>query len=368
MDRAPAFEAATTRPHYNQEEPVSAQLLSSPDKPHESVRRRLACAQTGIVAGKDRVHSLAQSRLQRIATVVLGLFWLIDGALQFQPFMFGKTFITGVILPNAEGQPGIIASPITWIAHLIEPRVALFNAIAATLQVLIGVGLLYRRTLKPALLLSFIWALGIWFTGEGLGGIFTGNASPLAGAPGAALLYVLVGLMCWPRTARSRDGRAHAGPAPLGLIGERGARLAWAALWLSSAAFWLVPANSGAGDVSSTISAVPSGAGWLSGILAHAASATAGAGSAIAVVMAIASAAIGLAVLRSWHHRAFLWLAIAISGLYWVVGQGLGGILTGQATDISTAPLVVLIAGVLLGLPERQASRRLRRERVLQVR
>jgi hypothetical protein len=155
--------------------------------------------------------------------VVLGLLWLVDGLLQFQPYMFGKTFITGVLLPNATGQPGIIGAPITWIAHLIEPRVAVFNAFAATLQVLIGLGLLYRRTVKPALLVSFFWAIGIWFTGEGFGMIFTGNASPLTGAPGAALLYVLVGLLCWPRSGTlRRPNRERVGR--LGLIGERGWR------------------------------------------------------------------------------------------------------------------------------------------------
>ena len=53
------------------------------------------------------------ARVTRIGQVVLGLIWLLDGLLQFQPYMFGKTFITGVILPNAAGQPGVIASPIT---------------------------------------------------------------------------------------------------------------------------------------------------------------------------------------------------------------------------------------------------------------
>jgi hypothetical protein len=71
------------------------------------------------------------ARVARLGQVVLGLLWLIDGLLQFQPYMFGKTFITGVLLPNAVGQPGIIASPITWIANLIEPHVAIFNAFAA---------------------------------------------------------------------------------------------------------------------------------------------------------------------------------------------------------------------------------------------
>jgi hypothetical protein len=254
--------------------------------------------------------------------------------------MFGKTFIAGVILPNAVGQPGVIATPITWIAHLIAPQVALFNAFAASLQILIGLGLLYRPTVRPALLASFAWALGIWFVGEGFGLIATGSANALTGAPGAALLYVLVGTMCWPRRDRSDAG--------LGLIGDRGANAAFAVLWLGAAVLWLLPANSGASSTHDAILAVPSGAGWLSSILNSAARASAGHGTLIALCAAALSAAIGLAVVRDWHPRPFLALAIAISLGYWVLGQGLGGIFTGSATDVGAAPLMILIAAALL--------------------
>jgi hypothetical protein len=251
-----------------------------------------------------------------------------------------------VLLPNATGQPGIIGAPITWIAHLIEPHVAVFNAFAATLQVVIGLGLLYRRTVKPALLVSFLWAIGIWFTGEGVGMIFTGNASPLTGAPGAALLYVLVGLMCWPRAGTARIPNRER-VARLGLTEERGVRLAWAGIWLGSAVLWLLPANDSAGAVHDAIAAAPSGAGWLSSVLSFTANATAGHGTTVAIAIAILSTAVGVGVPRNWHTRAFLALAIAISVLYWVVGQGLGGVFTGRATDLSTAPLMILIACVL---------------------
>jgi hypothetical protein len=317
----------------------------------------------GRRARSGRRAKLAQraslGRVARLGQVALGLLWLIDGLLQFQPYMFGKTFITGVILPNASGQPGIIGSPITWIANLIEPHVALFNAFAATLQVLIGLGLLVRRTVKPALMASFGWAIGIWVTGEGLGMIFTGEANPATGAPGAALLYIVAGVMCWPR-AHAADRPGDETSSALGLTGERGARWAWAALWLGSAVLWLLPdAGSSMHDA---VDAAPSGAGWLSRLLGSAASAAAGHGTLIAIVASILSATIGVAVLRGWHAKPFLVLAIVISLVYWVVGQGLGGIFTGQATDVSTAPLVIVIAAMLIAskrATERQSIRKL---------
>jgi hypothetical protein len=175
---------------------------------------------------------------QRKLQIALGVIWLVDGALQLQPFMFGRAFVTQIIAPNEADQPGFVAAPIRLVAHLIEPRIALFNLFAVAIQVLIGIGLMYRPTVKAALLTSFGWSLGVWWIGEGLGGLFTGTASPLTGAPGAALLYVLAGLIAWPQPCRE-TGRTAAG----GALGERGARTAWASLWLGSATLWLLPAN-----------------------------------------------------------------------------------------------------------------------------
>jgi hypothetical protein len=273
--------------------------------------------------------------------VALGLIWLLDGALQCQSFMFHKTFVTQIIAPNAVGQPGIIAQPITWISHLVEPRVAAFNAFAATLQLLIGVGLIYRPTVKAALLASFAWAGGIWWFGEGLGGLATGNASPLTGAPGAALLYALIGLILWPRSDSPIAGWGG------GLLGVRGARTAWSALWLLAAGLWLVPVNRSAGATHDAIAEAPSGAAWLAALQRHGAKLAAGNGQLIAITLALASATIAIAVLTDWHPRRFLVGACLISLAYWVFGEGLGGVFTGSGTDPGTGPLFVLLAATL---------------------
>jgi hypothetical protein len=298
--------------------------------------------------------STQPARALRAGQIALGLIWLIDGALQFQPYMFHSSFVTGVILPNADGQPGFIAAPITWIAHQIAPHVALFNAFGATLEVLIAVGLVAGgRFVKPALIASVAWAVGIWFTGEGLGGFFSGGANPLTGAPGAALLYIVAGLMLWPRA----DRRA------LGLLRMRGAQAAWAALWMSSAVLWLLPANDGRGAIHDAIASAPSGFGPLSSVLDAVARATAGHGVAIAAVLAALSWAIGASVLTGVAQRPFVRIGIALSIAFWVVGQGLGGVFTGSGTDVGTAPLVILLGGLLLAAtPAHGASARFRIE------
>jgi len=287
---------------------------------------------------------------QRKLQIGLGSIWLIDGALQLQPFMFTRAFVTQIIAPNEIGQPGFVAGPVRLAAHLIEPRVVLFNLLAATIQVLIGLGLIYRPTVKTALLTSFGWALGVWWIGEGLGGLFTGTASPLTGAPGAALLYVLAGLIAWPQT-RGQTRRTAAG----GLLGERGARTVWVLLWLGSAALWLLPANRADMAVHDAIANAPSGARWLSSIHSTVAAPTAGHGTAIAIGAASLSASVGLAVLLAHSARPVLALSTAIALVYLVIGQGLGGILTGSGTDPGTGPLIILLAITIY--PLHQAGR-----------
>ena len=92
-------------------------------------------------------------RPARIGQVALGCFWCIDGLLKLQPYFFHH-FVSNVIEPSAAGQPTVIGRPITWIGHLVAPHRALFVVLAAIGELSIGVGLLVRRTVKPALLLS----------------------------------------------------------------------------------------------------------------------------------------------------------------------------------------------------------------------
>jgi hypothetical protein len=61
-------------------------------------------------------------------------------------------------------------------------------------------------------------------------------------------------------------------------------------------------------------------------------------------VFAAVSVAIGVAVGIDWHSRTFLWLAVYVSVIYWILGQGFGGLATGTATDVNAGPLFVLFA------------------------
>lgn len=275
----------------------------------------------------------ARRRLQ----IALGLVWLVDGALQLQPFMFTRSFVTQIVAPNTAGQPGFVAWPIKLAEHLIEPRVALFNAFAAALQIAIGLGLLYRPAVKVALAGSLAWALSVWWIGEGLGGLFTGDASPLTGAPGPALLYAFAAVLLWPATAdRVRGGSS--------------ALAGWMLLWVGSAVLWLLPANRSPASTHDQIVSAPSGAGWLSRAEANVAGAAGSHGLLIAITAAAVSAAIGISMLRKRAAPLSLVLTAALALVYLVVGQGLGGVLTGTGTDPGSGPLLALLAFAVYAL------------------
>ena len=198
--------------------------------------------------------------------IILGLFWLLDAGLQFQPYMFGSGFTTTYLLNNAHNQPDIVRWIITNVGNFVGPHVAVWNTFFALIQVAIGLGLLFRRTVRPALAVSFFWAFGVWFFGEGLGQLLTGSASALTGRTGSVFLYGLIGLMAWPRSARSeRDADADASvgiassAAGRGIGGAATPLLVWCGYWSLAAVLFLLPNNRTPTSVSSAIVGMSSG-------------------------------------------------------------------------------------------------------------
>jgi hypothetical protein len=278
-------------------------------------------------------HSIRITR--RHLEVALGLLWLLDGALQLQPFMLGTGFAKQVIAPTAAGQPHFVAGPVLWGARLIAAHPVALDVPFAAVQLLIGLGLLVPRTARLALAASIPWSLGVWFLGEGLSGLASGHASLLTGAPGSASLYAVLALAAWPLLDASREAPVHWLP------------LAWAVLWIGGAVFQALP---GQNTGTAVAGAINSGApGWLGRLDASVAGWTTRHGTTVVVALVVAEALIGLAALyrrtRAPAVAAGLVLALAI----WVVGQDFGQLYSGQATDPNTAPLVALMAIAILG-------------------
>jgi hypothetical protein len=302
-----------------------------------SIASSSVASDRGRSSAVDGVRSYFFSDVRRSVQTVLGLIWVLVGALQFQSFMYEKGFIQ-MLTGMEAGQPGWVASSVNRGAIIMQSHQVLFNSLAALIQVAIGLGILYRRTTKPAIVVSFAWALIVWWFGEAFGMLFMNMAVPLTGAPGAVILYALIGAIVWPNDR------------PGGLLGVRGARAAWAVLWGVMAWLWLLAPSSSTNAIHDAIAAAPSGMGWLSSLQNGFASITKGNGLIFALILSALSAAIAIAVAKNWRAKEFLILAAVLNLMYWVVGQGFGGIFAGGATDPNAGLLFILLSVALYSL------------------
>src|SRR5271165_3795594 len=278
---------------------------------------------------------------RRALQLALAAIWLLDAALQYQPFMYSKAF--GQTLAAAvAGDPGIIARPVIWDAALVEQHAVLLNTVFATTQLLLALGIAFRPTARLALAASIAWAAGVWWFGEGLGGVLTGNASPVNGAPGAVIIYALLAVLLWPADRAGEPAPFTAGRA----IGTGPARVIWLVLWLSLAYFALLPASRAPQALSGTLSSMESGEPrWLAAIDRGAAALVAGQGLAASIVLAVTLALIGVGIyLPRPAAKATLTLAIVAAMAIWVFGEAFGAIFTGSGTDPNTGPLLALLA------------------------
>src|SRR5204862_294952 len=149
-----------------------------------------------------------------------GIIWVLDGILQYQPSMFTKSF-PDMLAESAHGNPGVMAGPITWSANLIDHHVVVLNAIFATIQLALGLGIAWRPTLRLALtasialavllallavavylpapalraaiVLAVVLAAALWLA-QGMGEFFTGMATDPESGP----LLALLALAFWP--------------------------------------------------------------------------------------------------------------------------------------------------------------------------
>jgi hypothetical protein len=289
--------------------------------------------------------------------LALGLIWVLDGALQYQPFMFSHGFASEVIAPAGAGNPGWVAGPVAWTAGQIGSHLLLANATFATLQLAIGLGILWPRTARLALAASVPWAVGVWWLGEGLGGVLTPAANPLTGAPGAVVIYALLAVLLWPGDAgrdgqavAGRDGQAVAGRdgqavAYRGPAGTTAAQVAWLVLWAALAVECLRPAYRPPNALADTVLGAQGGEpGWLAALDRMAGTALLGHGPFACVLLALALTVIAGSVLVPSITKPALVICIGLALLIWVVPENLGGIMTGAGTDPNTGPLLALLA------------------------
>jgi hypothetical protein len=338
--------AATQAPRRDTLVPPAAAPTPRPDAGRRAVAApRVDAARRVLAWAADRESAGARRALQ----VVLGVVWLLDAALQFQPYMFGKMFPAMMLARSGMGgQPAFVSGPVLGAARLFSSAPAAWNALFATIQLALAIGLLCRPAVRAALAGTVVWALAVWWLGEGLGGLFTAAADPLTGAPGAVLLYAFLAVLLWPARATAPGARMPSMPsvgvpgatalratAPRASIADgsplgRYARLAWLVLW---------------GALALLIPRAPASAAPLT---------AAGGSRAVLIVIGLA-VAFGLAaagLLVPATARAAVLIAAVAAAFVWVAGEHFGSLFSGSATDPNSGPLLLLIAAAFW--PRRQ--------------
>jgi hypothetical protein len=265
--------------------------------------------------------------------------WLLDAVLQFQAFMFTRGFAQ-MLAAAADGNPPVVAGPILWAARLTGEHPGPANAMFATIQLLIALGIAGRRTVKIGLAASVVWALAVWWLGEGLGGVLTGAASPVAGAPGAVILYALLAVLLWPAGPES-GAAAFVAARPVGAVA---AKLAWVGLWASLA--WLMVTSATRQGPRDLVAGMAAGEPrWIAAMDHEVAGVLAGRGVETCAALATLFMVIAAAVLMpDTARRGALAVAMAVAAVIWVTGQDFGGLFTSSATDPNSAPLLALLA------------------------
>ena len=130
---------------------------------------------------------------RRRLQLALAALWLLDAMLQFQPFMFGRGF-GQMLAGSAHRNPAIAARPVTWSAAFIDHHTVVLNALLATVQLLLGLGIAGRPAVRLTLAASVAWAR-------------------LSHRPQHRPLLALFALAFWPPAPQPAPSPATAAPA-----------------------------------------------------------------------------------------------------------------------------------------------------------
>ncbi len=302
-------------------------------------------AVTGSAAWRSRPGAVAAASwaapdARRWLQLGLAASWLLDAVLQYQSFMFTRAF-PQLLAGTAQGNPAVIADPITWSARIIAHHTTATNAAFASTQLLLALGIACRPTVTIALAASIPWALAVWWLGEGLGGVLAGTASPVSGAPGAVIIYALLAVLLWPADRAGSSSFVAGRP-----LGAPAARAAWLVLWGSLAYFALQAANRTSQGLHDLISGMASGEpGWIASIDSGAAGLLTHHGPQASIILAAVLAVTAAGIfLPAPAARGAVVLAIIVAAAIWVAGEDFGAIFTGSATDPNSGLPLALLA------------------------
>lgn len=328
-------------------------------RPHET-----PSGGTGLTKAPAAAEQVSDGRsrrdLQWYGLLALATIWLLDAVLQLQPFMFtkGSAGFSGMLNSLGQNASGWVAHSITWNASIVYHHAVLTNTLFALVQFVIAFGIIAKRTTKAALVLSVVWSLGVWWFGEGLGGILVGNGTPFGGGPGAVLIYALLAVLLWPREGKDEPFVAARS------WGVFPAKVVWIVFWLGTGLLAVIGHARQSATVVGTLQALGSSQpGWLAGLdkgterfFTHHASAGGWWLMAACLLLAVA------VLLPGRITEVILAFGVAGALAIWMLTQNFGGILGGGATDPNAGPLWVLLILIYWPLDANRRAALRRRE------
>jgi hypothetical protein len=251
--------------------------------------------------------------------------------------------INGVMAPIVQSQPGPLAVNLQWIVAVATQHIILLNLIVTFVQIALGFLLIIGYRVRETVIASVVWSLIVWYGGEGMNMLFTGQASILTGAPGAVLLYPLLGFLVYPRKASSQTASEDT------VLSQIHFHRIMAGFWIFAAILQLQPYWWQPGQISQTLSDIM-GQGGLNGllidpILKELSTLTASIEVPLNILLIVSFLAlgIGLAISREERLRPFLIASLVASFLIWWIAEGLGMVFTGMTTDFNSGLLLIVM-------------------------
>jgi hypothetical protein len=276
---------------------------------------------------------------------LLGLIWFIDGLLQIQPQMWTMNMVNGIMKPMLQGQPAPVERNLQWIIQITTDHLVLVNLLICAVQILGGLILLSARAerlIKGTLVASVVWVLAVWYGGEGMSMLLTGQASAFTGAPGAVLLYGLLALAVYPASS--------AVDPESGILSRLQVRWVLGLFWVGMAALQAQPYWWEPGQISGVFGG-DIGMGGLNGafidpLMRSLAQSTASLEIPLNIAAIVLFLAIGIPLLMvtDTHVRPVLMASVIVSLGIWVFFEAFGMVLTGMATDFNSGLPLVLVA------------------------
>jgi hypothetical protein len=241
---------------------------------------------------------------------------------------------------SGPARPGCWPSRLLRSSHRRTPRIAEHRLRADPTRH--GHRVFLPRLVRPAIRGFLGWSAALWWLSEGLGGLATGHASLITGASGVILLYAVLASAAWPTSDhrsptsfRQSNGRGMVALGVGHLVDRR-----------CGAANAPQPARRCA--TRSTAPTVYQGGSRVCITVPRLFSSRGGSAPSITLVAVMALVGLGGLACRPWRMAAAAAGELAAAA-FGILGQNIGQLYSGQATDPNTGPHIVLMALALAG-------------------